>query len=179
MIDLHILTHEGTRADWLDQALASTVGQGATVHIIDNAGCSVGQGRAKGYQQGEHEFVAYLDSDDYLLPGAIAACLEGLRQHRAVVTMEAVEYSDGRRYPFPRAGHALTVYRRADVIPWIGAMKISPHTTDARLRGLLCPHQLPDIGYVWRVHPAGDHHNTTRHAFEQEAAAWLTPTEQR
>lgn len=178
MIDLHILTHEGTRADWLEQAIASTVGQGVTVHLIDNSGKSVGQGRAVGYQQGEHEFVTYLDSDDYLLPGAAEACLAGLQQHRAVVTMEVVEYPDGRRYPFPRVGHALTVYRRADVLPWIKAMESSPHTTDARLRSLLRPHQLPQVGYVWRVHPAGDHHHTTRQAFEQEAAAWRIQTEQ-
>ena len=178
MIDLHVLTHAGTRADWLEQALASADGQGATVHVVDNAGRSVGQGRARGYQLGSHEFVAYLDSDDYLLPGAIAACLEGLRRHRAVVTMEVVEYPDGRRYPFPRAGHALTLYRRADVLPWVKAMESSPHTTDARLRSLLRPHQLPHIGYVWRVHPAGDHHHTTQQAFEQEAAAWRTQTEQ-
>ncbi len=178
MIDVHVLTHEGTRQDWLEQCLKSLEGHPVNVVVIDNTGRSVGEGRARGYAMGLSEFVAYVDSDDYVLPGCFDACLGALNHHRAVVTMEVVEYPDGRRYPFPRAGHALTVYRRADVLPWVKAMESSPHTTDARLRSLLRPHQLPQVGYVWRVHPAGDHHHTTQQAFEQEAAEWLIQTEQ-
>lgn len=176
MIDLHILTHEGTRQDWLEQALASTEGQSVEVHIVDNTGCSVGQGRSKGYQLGVHEYVAYLDSDDYLLPGAIEACMRGLEHHAAVVTREYIEYPNGQRYPFPRVGHALAVYRRCDVLPWIHSMEQSAHTTDARMRMLLRPLQLDFIGYVWRVHPDGDHHHVDATIFEKETPAWLSQT---
>lgn len=173
MIDLHILTHEGTRADWLEQAIASTVGQGVTVHLIDNAGKSVGQGRAVGYQQGEHEFVAYLDSDDYLLPGCMDACREGLKEHRAVVTMERVVYESGRVFPFPKPGHSIAVYRREDVTPWLDALAGSHHSADMNLRRVLRPTQISFLGYVWRVHQGGDHHRTMA-ALPRESLLWPT-----
>lgn len=178
MIDVHVLTHEGTRQDWLEQCLKSLEGHPVNVVVIDNAGRSVGEGRASGYALGLSPFVAYVDSDDYVLPGCFDACLQALNHHRSVVTMEAVEYPDGSRYPFARSGHALTVYRREDVRPWLGAMAKSPHTTDAQMRRLLRPIQLPDIGYVWRVHPCGDHHKTNKAAFAKEGAAWLIQTAQ-
>lgn len=173
MIDLHILTHDGTRADWLEQALASADGQGATVHVVDNTGRSVGQGRARGYQLGSHEFVAYLDSDDYLLPGAIEACLEGLKQHRAVVTMEQIIYESGKVFPFPKPGHSIAAYRREDVLPWLDALSESHHSADMNLRRVLRPVQLPYLGYVWRVHAGGDHHKTMA-ALPQESLLWPT-----
>lgn len=179
MIDLHILTHESTRPKWLAQAVASVEGQPATVHVVDNSGLSVGAGRARGYLLGSHEFVGYLDSDDYLLPGALDACLDGLRVHQAVVTMELVEYECGRRFPFARAGHALTVYRRADVSPWLAALAVAHHTADEVLRKALCPTQLPVEGYVWRVHADGDHHRINSQIIAEEDAACRSLMEQR
>ena len=179
MIDVHVLTHEGTSPQWLEQALASLEGQDATVHVVNNHGLSVGAGRARGYQLGAHPYVSYLDSDDYLLPGTIEACIAALAHHRCVVTQELVEYPDGNRYPFPRQGHAMTVYRREDVRPWLERLAKSPHCADGWLRQILQPHQLAHVGYVWRVHPAGDHYQVTPETIQQEAAVWRTQTEQR
>ena len=178
MIDVHVLTHEGTRQDWLTQCLASLDGQPVNVVVIDNTGRSVGEGRARGYAMGLSPFVAYVDSDDYVLPGCFDACLESLGRHHAVVTMEIVEYPDGSRYPFARPGHAVAVYRRENVTPWLEAMARSPHTADARMRGLMKPVQLPNVGYVWRVHPGGDHHKTNKAAFANEGGAWRIQTAQ-
>lgn len=172
MIDVHVLTHSGTRQDWLDQCLESLRGERCRVHVIEGVEGSVGAGRAKGYATGDYPLVAYVDSDDYVLPGTMARCAYAMMRHRAVVTQELVEYPDGRRFKFPRNGHALTVYRRGDVWPYLELMKQSPHSTDMHLRALLRPHQLDFIGYVWRVHPGGDHHNLTREAFEQETQLW-------
>lgn len=172
MIDVHVLTHEGTRQDWLRQCLASLEDQPVTVVVIDNTGRSVGQGRASGYALGLSEFVAYVDSDDYVLPGCFAACLEGLKDHRAVVTMERVEYEDGRVFPFSKPGHSVCVYRRGDVTPHLHRMAASPHTTDMHMRRLLQPTQLDVLGYVWRVHGRGDHHKTMA-AMAEEGKQWL------
>ena len=173
MIDVHVLTHEGTRPDWLAQCLESLDDQPVNVFVVDNTGCSVGVGRAKGYAHGASPFVAYVDSDDYVLPGCFDACLEGLTQHRAVVTMERVEYEDGRVFPFPKPGHSVAVYRRSDVVPHLHRMEQAPHSTDYHMRRMLRPVQLNVLGYVWRVHSGGDHHKTMR-AIEQEAKQWLT-----
>lgn len=172
MIDVHVLTHEGTRSDWLDQCLASLDGHPINVFVVDNDGKSVGAGRATGYTMGTSKFVAYVDSDDYVLPGCFDACLEALQHHRAVVTRERIEYEDGRVYPFTKPGHNLSVYRREDVLPHIHRMVSSPHTTDMRMRRLLSPVQLPIVGYVWRVHSRGDHHKTMA-AIAAENEQWL------
>lgn len=172
MIDVHVLTHEGTRQDWLDQCLASLRDEPVTVHVVDNSGYSVGVGRARGYARGNHPYVSYVDSDDYVLPGCFAACLLGLEEHRSVVTMERVVRGD---FVFPtlRPGHAATVYRRADVLPHLGRLAASPHTADWNLRRVLSPNQLSFEGYVWRVHADGDHHKTVD-ALQMESSVWLT-----
>lgn len=171
MIDVHVLTHEGTRPEWLEQCLRSLDGQPANVFVVDNRGCSVGEGRAKGFALGSSDLVAYVDSDDYVLSGCFAACLEGLKTHRSVVTLERVEYADGRVYPFPKPGHNVSVYRREDVTPHLHRMALSHHSADLRTRQLLQPTQLQALGYVWRCHAGGDHHKTMG-AIAQEAQVW-------
>lgn len=170
-IDVHVLTHEGTRQDWLEQCLESLRVEPVNTTVIDNTGLGVGAGRSRGYAIGTAPFVSYVDSDDYVLPGCFDACLVGLSTHRAVVTMERVEYEDGRAFPFPKPGHSVAVYRREDVMPHLHRMAASPHTTDKRLRDLLKPTQLEVLGYVWRVHAAGDHHKTMA-AMAKEGKQW-------
>lgn len=172
LIDVHVLTHEGTRQDWLAQCLESLRDEPVNTIVIDNAGRSVGAGRASGYAIGTAPFVAYVDSDDYVLPGCFTACLEGLQRHRAVVTLERIEYEDGRVFPFFKPGHSVAVYRREDVTPHLHRMAASPHTTDKHLRALLKPAQLDVLGYVWRVHAGGDHHKTMA-AMAKESDQWL------
>lgn len=173
MIDIHVLTHSGTRPEWLAQCLASLEGQPCTVHVLQGVEGSVGAGRALGYALGQHEFVGYLDSDDYLLPGALAHCLDELQQHHAVVTREWVEYPDGSRHPYPKPMHGIAIYRRRDIETLLPAIAASAHTADMQVRRVIRPKQLSMIGHVWRVHEAGNHHNVTREAMEMERAAWL------
>lgn len=172
MIDVHVLTHSGTQQGWLDQCLASLEEQPVCVYVVEGFEGHVGKGRAKGYALGVNPLVAYVDSDDYVLPGVFAYCEYQLRQHRAVVTKELLEYADGSRHPFPRLGHSLGVYRRDDVLPYLPAMEQSPHSSDMQLRRLLRPVQLDYLGYVWRVHQHGDHMNVTQESVLKESAAW-------
>lgn len=178
MIDVHVLTHEGTRKDWLDQCLKSLEGHPCTVHVVDNAGRSVGEGRSIGYQLGTHEFVTFVDSDDYILEGSIQACIDAMQEHRSVVTREIREYPDGSRFPFPMMGHNMAVYRRSDLAPFFSAMRDSPHCSDVWTRRMLQPTQIEFIAYAWRVHAGGDHHKTTRAAVQSEGNSWLSLMEQ-
>lgn len=173
MIDIHILTHSGTREDWLRQCLCSIDGQPCIPRVLRGVEGSVGAGRAKGYALGDSEFVGYVDSDDYLLPGALAACLSALRDLRSVVTLEWVEYEDGTRHPYPKRGHGIAVYRREDIEPLLSIMAHAPHTVDMQVRNRLRPQQLEFVGHVWRVHPAGNHKRITHDLLEQESRAWL------
>lgn len=173
MIDIHVLTHEGTREDWLDQCLASLEGQPVVVHVVDNAGRSVGEGRSRGYRLGGCEFVGYVDSDDYVLPGHYTECLKRLVEHHAVVPKEYVEYPCGKRHKFPKSYHNGAVYRRKDVEPLCDQMDMAPLTVDIITRQTIAPAQLSHIGYVWRIHDGGEHRKINNDLLMREKAQWL------
>lgn len=179
MIDIHVLTHSGTSPEWLAQCLSSLDSQPCTVHVVPGVEGSVGAGRAAGYSLGHHDYVAYVDSDDYLTPGTVAACIQAMEESRAVVTMEYVVNSCGEREPGLRGGHALAVYRRGDVAPYLAAIAQAHHSADIWLRRVLRPLQIAHVGYVWRIHPGGNHHKVTDATIDAEGEAFRTILRQR
>lgn len=169
LIDIHVLTHSGTKHEWLDQCLKSLEGQPVVVHVVEGVEGSVGAGRAKGYALGNCEYVGYVDSDDYVLPGHYDLCREGLKSHRAVVGMELVVSS----YCDEVIGqHNGAVYRRDDITLLIPAIQVADFTADELTRMRLMPRQLPHIGYVWRRHPLGAHTRVKHLRALAEAEAW-------
>lgn len=172
MIDVHVLTFSGTRPEWLEQCLASLADQPCTVRVVKGVEGHVGAGRAAGFALGNHDLVAYVDCDDYLLPGALDACLLALDTHRAVTTCEYVEYLDGSRHPYPKPSHNISVYRREDIVPLLPLMAITPYTVDIQTRGRLKPAQLDVIGYVWRIHEGGAHRCITQELLAKESLLW-------
>lgn len=173
MIDVHVLTHSGTKPAWLERCLRSLAREDVTVHVVAGVEGSVGAGRAKGYALGSCEFVSYVDSDDYVIPGGYALSLEAMATHRAVVPREFVEYGDGRRHRFTKSGHNGVVYRRADIEPLIPAMHAAPYAVDVLTRRQLKPAKLEHIGYVWTVHKGGCHSLLSLETIMQEEAQWL------
>lgn len=170
MIDVHVLTFSGTRQDWLDQCVASIEAEGLTPHVVAGVEGNVGAGREQAYRLGDSEFVAYVDSDDYLLPGVGAACIRGLEKYRNVVTLERRRCGDllgGRLWPH----HHFTVYRRADVLPLLHLMPDHPIHCDQLLVRKLCPRQLSFVGYVWRMHADQGHRKGTVAQFNALEAA--------
>lgn len=158
MIDVHVLTHSGTKQAWLDQCLESLEREKAcTVRVLQGVEGHVGVGRANGFQLGSHEFVAFVDSDDYVLPGVIDACLRGLALHRSVVTLEQVEV-DGVIMPTPMGGHHMDAYRRADVLAFLPRFMQTANRGEKAMRQALKPTQLDFVGYVWRCYAGGFHH---------------------
>lgn len=173
MIDIHVLTHSGTRPEWLKQCLASLEGEPVIVHVVEGIDGSVGAGRAKGFALGVCEFVGYVDSDDYVIPGHYEKCLRMLKIKQAVVGMEHVEYLDGSRHKFPKGFHNGAVYRRTDIEPLIKAMPYAPYTADAIIRDTLKPYQMQAVGYVWRAYRGGTHNLIGIREIELEKAQWL------
>lgn len=173
-VDLHILTHAGANPDWLDQALASCQGQPVNVHVIPN-GPHIDQGRAKGFATGSADFVGILDSDDWLLPGAVESCLESLANRPDAVGAftDEVRMRDGvqvgvgdstgtgpwcpiRQLTRISYGRHLMVMRRAIVMPYLAELAEWPRLGVYVLRGLAVQ-QGPWIhverdGYVHREH---------------------------
>ena len=174
VVDLHILTHAGTNPDWLDQALASCKGQPVNVHVIPN-GSHIDQGRARGFATGSADFVGILDSDDWLLPGAVESCLEALANRPDAVGAftDEVRMRDGVQVgvgestgtgpwcptrQLTRISYArhLMVMRRAIVMPLLPVMSQHARLSEYVLRGLAVQ-QGPWIhverdGYVHREH---------------------------
>lgn len=177
MIDVHVLTHEGTRPEWLVRCLSSLEGEPVTVHVIDNTGCSVGEGRAKGYALGHHEFVSYLDSDDELLPGTYARMLEEMKVHHAVCAQEWVVSGSGYVCPTARKGHAPLCFRRGDIAPLIQYMAASPWCVDMFVRRILQPVALDWVGARAHISPPGERlrptrDKTTKDQYETERLVW-------
>lgn len=173
MIDIHVLTHSGTRPEWLKQCLKSLEGHPVVVHVVEGIEGSVGAGRAKGFALGVCEFVGYVDSDDYVLDRYYDQCLFVLKKKHAVVGKEYVEYEDGSRHKFTKSGHNGAVYRRSDIDPLIKAMAHAPYTADALTREALRPYQLETVGYVWRAYKGGAHNMIDNKIIEMEKAQWL------
>lgn len=170
MIDVHVLTWSGTRPEWLEQCIGSIEQEGLTAHVVQGVEGNVGAGREQAYRLGESEFVGYVDSDDYLLPGVGEACLLGLEKYRHVVTLERRLWGD-RMGKKPWQGHHFTVYRRADVLPLLPTMPEHPIHCDQLLVRKLCPRQLSFIGYVWRMHAGQGHRIGTKKQFDALEAA--------
>lgn len=166
MIDVHVLTYSGTRDEWLQKCLDSLASEPCTVRIVTGEEGNVGSGRAQGYALGENGFVSYVDSDDYVLPGVMTAALAGLKQHRAVVTLENWLWGDSIN-PTPRQRHHLAVYRREDVMPWLPVLHEHPIHCDDLLMRKLTPWQLSFVGYVWRIHAGQGHRRATKAQHER------------
>ena len=172
MIDVHVLTYSGTRKDWLDQCLASLAREPlVTVHVLDGDEGNVGAGRVRGYQMGTHQYVSYVDSDDYILPGTIEACIEGLQSARHVVTLERRLRGD-TWFPGTFGNHHLVVYTRADVLPVLDVLPEHPMFCDKVLADRLTPRQLAHVGYVWRQHADQGHRKATFAELQKAEEAW-------
>lgn len=173
MIDIHVLTHSGTKPEWLQQCLDSLKGQPVVVHVVEGIEGSVGAGRAKGYALGDCEFVGYVDSDDYVLEGHYAKCLKRLEKHHAVIPKEIVERHDGTRAKHFKSRHNGAVYRRVDIEALIPAMGAAPYIVDMMTRNTIKPVQLNHAGYVWRLHRDGAHNMITPQVADEERSAWI------
>ena len=151
MIDIHVLTHSGTRPDWLAQCLASMEGQPCTVHVLPGIEGNIAAGRQIGFGLGTHDYVAYVDSDDYLLPGCVQMALDALASGvAAVVTDELV--TENEIVIATKPYHHLHVVRRDVITPFLP-------TYGYEGKGLHCCVMLDRIapaqriatpGYVWR-----------------------------
>ena len=123
MIDVHVLTHEGTRPDWLAECLRSLESEPCTVHLVDNTGRKVGPGRTAGYKMGVHPLVSYVDSDDFVFPGAMQAVIDGLEHHTSVCTRELAIHNGVGFFKLPRGGHNLFAARRDAIEPLLAHME--------------------------------------------------------
>ncbi|CDH44393.1 MAG: glycosyltransferase [Candidatus Competibacteraceae bacterium] len=180
-VDLHILTIARTRPEWLEQAIASVAGQPVNLCVIDNNGRATGAGRAQAYRESTAEFVACLDDDDVLLPGAIAACVAALDANPAALGAytDALYMNESGQVLGPDvstgsgpwcvernltgAGHTehIAVMRRTAVLPFLDELETYTGMEQYFLHGMLATVgdwiHVEQPGYLFRLHPGNTH----------------------
>lgn len=148
MIDIHVLTHSGTRSDWLAQCLGSLKAEPCTVHVVKGDEGRIGPGRARGFMCGGHPYVGFVDSDDFVLPGVMGVVTRAMKNSVAVVTDEHI--MEGGKIVGMNQRHHLFVGRRDRVTPLLRAVAESDSWCERVLHEWLVPQRVPFIGYVWR-----------------------------
>lgn len=162
MIDVHILTYSGTRKDWMRQCLSSLEGQPCVVHVIQGFEGDIASGRILGFSAGSNPYVAYVDCDDWVLPGAMDTALRYMQSGLdAIITHEEVWYRDKLRAVHP--DHHLFVARRDVMSKRLIHYREYAHRRSCvpALRVMFNPVSVPEVCYAWRM----DGHETHRNQF--------------
>jgi len=170
--DVHILISPG-RQQWLSQCLASLDREPAMIRIRRGTPGHIGIGRASAYAEGSAPFVARVDDDDYIEPGALATCVALLdanpnasaattdlaivdRSERITGHTRIRDRSVAAIARSPATVHHLTVYRRAAVEPWLDEIAAWPYWDDWILAAGVATWgpvlSVPMMGYYWRRH---------------------------
>lgn len=172
--DVHILRQGGhDNLDWLQECRESLQDQPVQVHETEGYPGHIGRARIRGYALGSAPYVAVVDPDDVVMPGAFQACIDALEADsnlRCAYTREVVIQEDGlliakfgeseyrcfENTPEEALNiHHLAVYRRS-ALPDLSFLERYPVAERFALHAALWA---PDtfrfvnmIGYKWRRH---------------------------
>lgn len=180
-----MLFQPGTPSKWFDQAVESAIPQPCFLHILHHTD-SIGSGRAKGFALGTSPFVGCLDPDDYLLPGAVQACVAALEADPKAVgafTDEIwIDDADGalighghstgtgawdkaRQMTQVSYGRHLAIMRREHVTRYLHDIADIDRLSEWVLRGLITQHghwvHVEMDGYAHRIHDGNTGKTTT------------------
>jgi glycosyltransferase involved in cell wall biosynthesis len=170
IIDLHIPASPDWPRHLLERAIASTKGEPVNVRVVPYTG-SLGASRAHGYHHGTAPYVAFLDADDELIPGGLAALAAILdadpslcgaygAEERIWPDGRTEQRSDQRWTPIAQltrssAMHGAILMRRSAVMPHLAETAKLPVRSNRLLRGLVTQHgpwqacQVPS--YRWHL----------------------------
>ncbi len=144
MLDLHILHHAAsTTPEWWEQCMASANAAQekglCSVRIIDTDSDHIGANRAAAIAAGSSPYVAWLDSDDLLMPLGIQPMLDELEQHpeacgvysnrqqidatgKVLLTMMFSQWNPRQQINGQYFPHQLAIYRREAITPHLSTM---------------------------------------------------------
>lgn len=75
MIDVHTILLGDENPEWLAKMVQSLADEPVALHIVRGEYGHIGKWRAEGFARGANPYVSYVDPDDWVLPGAFAACI--------------------------------------------------------------------------------------------------------
>jgi hypothetical protein len=168
-VDLHVLVSPDWPAALLDRALASTAGAPCQVWLAPWLGEGEGASRAAAYRLGQAPYVAWLDADDELIPGGMAALVAALEarpdacgayggEERVYAGGRLERAMDERWDPIAQlclasGQHNAVVMRRQAVLPWLGELSAFTPRSNRLLRGLVTASGpwvcVPVLAYRW------------------------------
>ena len=125
----------------------------------ERGGWGPGRGRNEGFKRASSEFVAFLDSDDLLLPGTFG------RLERALEENPTAPFAFGR---------CLTALKEAGRWRATGLMTVDPAEMESPLQSLFARNFVPSVGTVARtsaVEEIGGYPENT--AFAEDHYFWL------
>jgi glycosyltransferase involved in cell wall biosynthesis len=171
-IDCHVL-HCYEPPAWIDAALASLATEPVHSHLCAGIKGKVGLARARAFEKGSAPYVAWLDGDDQVAPGAFAAALAVLEADPTIVStycdIQLIGQPDGVGYiktpwsPWSQLWgvaevHHLHVMRRAAVMAHLAEIEQWDGYEEYVLMGLLAQHgthhHIPQPLYRFRQHGA-------------------------
>ncbi len=170
LIDCHVL-HCHEPPAWIAGCLDSLYAEPVTVYLRRGIAGKVGLARARAFACGNAPYVAFVDGDDEVMPGAFAAALEVLDSRPDVVStycdIQLIGQPDGDGYikaPWNPSHqlqrmaevHHLHVMRRSAVMPLMDELARWDGWEEYVLMGLLCRygvhHHIPRQLYRFRQH---------------------------
>ncbi len=171
-VDVHVL-HCYEPPEWIEACLQSMETEPVNVHLCPGIKGKVGLARANAFRNGNAEYVAFVDADDEVMPGAFNAALAILDSHAEIVAtycdIQLIDQPDGIGYikaPWnplsqlfsPSEVHHLHVMRRAAVMPHLDELEQWDGYEEYVLMGLICQfgqqHHIPQQLYRFRQHNA-------------------------
>jgi len=153
MIDVHVLTHSGTKQEWLIECLESLKDEECTVHVIKAMEGNIIGSRANAFLLGNHKFCTFVDSDDYVLKGSMKAIVQQFEEKDDAVVAGELILTNGKLIG-PSYGHHLFAVRRSALLDKIDELKSKQryeHCT-ITLTKMFNPKVARIITYVWRRH---------------------------
>lgn len=152
MIDLQLLDGSDWRPADFARALASAAGQPVNVHIVPWLG-EYGRSRADGCRAGTAPYLAFLNADDALIPGGLAALLavlesdaslcgayggeERIHDDGTVRTRMERQWNPVAQLTASGAQHNGCLMRRSAVMPHVDEMATAGIYSDRLLHGLM------------------------------------------
>jgi hypothetical protein len=174
-VDVHVL-HCHEPAAWVDACLRSLEPESVNVHLCPGIAGRVGEARARAFEHGSAEFVAFVDGDDAVEPGCFDAALAVLDARPEVVStycdvrvLDVEGREAGRGYvkgpwrPWRQLWtlaevHHCHVMRREAVMPYLEELCRWESLEEWVLMGLLARHgmhwHIPRKLYRFRQHGA-------------------------
>jgi hypothetical protein len=171
-VDCHLLyCHEPK--NWIDAACASLQDEPVNLLLRPGIPGQLGRARARAFAEGDAEYVAWVDGDDAVMPGAFEAAIGVLDANPDVVStycdIQLMDHSDGQGYikgPWtPKRQlfnvaevHHLHVMRRSAVLPYLEELAKWDGYEEFVLMALLAQHgrhhHIPRRLYRFRQHSA-------------------------